>query len=152
MKQSNKNKVLFGFICLLTLFILFVAIRINSNRISNLSNVSYIGDYLQEIKYEDLDNFIVERPDAVIYVSNSSSKDSNRFEKILSGVVKKYNLENNMYFININQTNIVDPIYTNAPELVFYNNNKMSEIIDCNTLNTENKLIRALKERSIIND
>ena len=152
MSQKTKNKILFGFICVLTIFILFIAIKINSNRINNLSNVSYIGNYLQEIKYKDLDNFIVENPDVVIYVSNSSDNDSISFEKRLVKVIRKYNLENNIYYININDTNIVDPIYENDLELVFYSDFKMSEIVDCNTLDTQNKLITALKERGLVND
>ena len=152
MSQKTKNKILFGFICVLTIFILFIAIKINSNRINNLSNVSYIGNYLQEIKYKDLDNFIVENPDVVIYVSNSSDNDSISFEKRLVKVIRKYNLENNIYFINITDTNIVDPIYENDLELVFYSDFKMSEIVDCNTLDTQNKLITALKERGLVND
>ena len=152
MSQKTKNKILFGFICVLTIFILFIAIKINSNRINNLSNVSYIGNYLQEIKYKDLDNFIVENPDVVIYVSNSSDNDSISFEKRLVKVIRKYNLENNIYYININDTNIVDPIYEHDLELVFYSDFKMSEIVDCNTLDTQNKLITALKERGLVND
>ena len=72
--------------------------------------------------------------------------------KISQGIIKKYNLENEVIYININETTIIDPIYQNAPELVFYKDGAISDIIDCSTLKSKKSIINELKERSVIDD
>lgn len=152
MKEITKRRILFCFICTVTVVILFVAVRINTNRINNKNEVSYINDYLSEIKYDEINEVTVENPNMVIYVSNSEDEKSIKFEEIFSRVIKKYSLDNNIFYININNANIVDPFYQNAPELIIYKNQEVKEVIDASYLNTNKKLVNALKERGIIND
>lgn len=152
MKEYTKKVILLSVILFCTLLILFIALRINENRLYEKSLNSKIKRYLTEIKYEEISTHLVERPNAIIYVSNSSNSDVKKFEKKLIPVIKKYNLENEIIYININEVNIVDPIYQNAPELLFYKNNMLEDIIDCNTLKTKKDIIKILKERSVIDD
>ena len=105
-----------------------------------------------EVKYEDLNNYLLETTNSIIYVSNSSSDKSIKFEKIFNKVIEDYELENNIVFININDTNIVDPLYQNAPQLLFYKSNDVIDMIDCNTLKSRKDIIKALEERSVIDD
>lgn len=152
MKENTKKKILFILLCFITLSILFIILRLNSNRKIELLSNSVIKGYLSEIKYEEIESFVKEQPNTVIYISNSSEDDSINFEKSLKKVVKKYNLENEIIYININETTIVDPIYQNAPLLVFYKSGEITDMVDCNTLNNEKNIIDVLKERSVIND
>ena len=55
-------------------------------------------------------------------------------------------------YININGITVVDPFYQSAPELVFYTNGEVSDVIDVSTLKTKDDIIKVLKERSVIND
>ena len=152
MKEKNKKLVLYIVLCVLSLVAVFVCVRTYDNYLDSLNSKSYISDYLSEVKYEDIDNHIVEVPNAIVYVSNSSNKKSTSFEKVFAKVIKKYNLENNITYININGAKIVDQLYQNSPELVFYENGSVKEIVDVSSLNSENKIIKMLKERSVIND
>lgn len=152
MKEQTKKKILLIILCTLTLLVLYVAIRLNSNRKHSLLLNSNIKGYLSEIKYEEIESHIKENPDVIIYVSNSSQNESIKFEKTFKDVIKKYNLENEIIYININETTIIDPIYQNAPELVFYKDGVISDIIDCSTLKGNKKIINELKERSVIDD
>jgi len=152
MSTRTKNKIILIIICILTLAILFAALRFNENRISSINNKSYIGNYLTEIKYSSINDFIVENRNVVIYVSNSNDTKSKDFEKYFSKVIKKYNLESNIYYININDTNIVDLFYQNAPEFIIYKDAEVSEVIDATTLKDYNMIVSSLKERGIINE
>ncbi len=152
MKEQTKKIILLIAICIVTIGILVVALKLNVNMKENLLSESKIKGYLTEINYEEISTHVIEQPKSIIYVSNSSDIKSKNFEKIFKTVIKKYNLENDIIYININNKTIVDPIYQNAPELIFYKDGKIYDMIDCSTLSNKDKIIRALKERSVISD
>ena len=152
MKEQTKKMILLIVICTVTIGILVVALKLNQNREENLLSESKIKNYLTEIKYDEISNHVIEQPSSVIYVSNSSEDSTKKFENIFIPVVKKYNLENEIIYININGITVVDPFYQSAPELVFYTNGEVSDIIDVSTLKTKDDVIKVLKERSVIND
>ena len=152
LKEQTKKKILLAFICIITLVVLVVTLKIHENKENNLLSISKINNYLTEIKYEEIATHVVEQPNTIIYVSNSSKDESIKFENIFKEVIKKYNLENEIIYININNTNIVDPFYQYAPELIFYKDGEVSDMIDCSTLKSKKDIIKELKERSVISD
>ena len=152
MKEKTKNIILLVVICVFTLALLFVALRLNNNIKKDALSSSDIKKYLTEIKYEEISTHVIEQPSTVIYVSNSSDDKSRKFEKEFKKVVKKYNLENEIIYININDVTIVDPVYQYAPELVFYKDGEISDIIDCTILKNSKDIIKELVQRGIIND
>lgn len=152
MKEQTKKNILLVFICVITLAVLFICLKINYNKINNDLSLSSMKGYLTEINYEEISTHVIEQPKSIIYVSNSSDIKSKNFEKIFKTVIKKYNLENDIIYININNKTIVDPIYQNAPELIFYKDGKIYDMIDCSTLSSKDKVINVLKERSVISD
>lgn len=152
MKEKNKKMILLIIICISTLGILFGALKINEARNNEMLSKSVVSNYLHEIKYDSLMDHIVEEPNTIVYVSNSSDKESIKFEKKFKKVIKKYNLESEIVFININNTYIVDPIYQNAPNLVFYKKGHVNDIVDCSNLTSKKSIIKIFEERGIIND
>lgn len=152
MKEKTKKAILLIFVCIVTLAVLVVALNIHKNRQDDLLSTSKIGKYLTEIKYEEISTHVVEQPNTIIYVSNSEEDASIKFENYFKAVVKKYNLENDVIYINIKDTTIIDPIYQYAPELVFYKDGEISDIIDCTNLKSDKDIVKVLKERSVISD
>ncbi len=152
MKEETKRKILLGVICITTLVVLIVALKLNENRKEDELSTSKISNYLTEINYNEISTHVIEEPKAIIYVSNSREDDTKKFDDIFIPVIKEYNLGNEIIYININGTTIADPIYQYAPELVFYKDGKVSDVINLNTLKNKNDIIKLLKERSVIND
>lgn len=152
MKEQTKKIILLVVICVVTLGVLIVALKLHENKQNDLLSKSDISNYLTEINYEEIANHVVEQPSTIIYVSNSSEESTNNFDEIFIPVIKKYNLENDVIYININNGTIIDPVYQYAPELVFYEQGEISDIIDCTTLKTSNDVIKELEERSVIGD
>lgn len=152
MKEKTKKLILYIVLCVATFLALFVAIRLNENRKLDSLSTSIIGENLTEIKYDGISTLLVENPNSVIYVSNSSESDSEDFEKIFANVIKQYNLENEIIYINIYEAKIIDPIYQDAPELIFYKEGVVSDIVDASTLKNKSSIIKILRERDIIND
>ena len=152
MKEQTKKIILLVVICVVTLGVLIVALKLHENKQNDLLSKSDISNYLTEINYEEIANHVVEQPSTIIYVSNSSEESTNNFDEIFIPVIKKYNLENDVIYININNETIIDPAYQYAPELVFYQQGEISDIIDCTTLKTSNDVVKELEERSVIGD
>ncbi len=152
MKEETKRKILLAVICIITLVVLVVALKLNENRKEDELSTSKISNYLTEINYNEISTHVIEQPRAIIYVSNSSEDETKKFDEIFIPVIKKYNLENEIIYININETTLADPIYQYAPELVFYKNGEVSDVINVSTLKDKNDVIKLLKERSVIND
>lgn len=152
MKEKTKKAILLAVICAVTLMVLFVALKLNENRKNDILSTSIIKEYLTEIKYEEISTHVIEQPNTIIYVSNSSDEKSANFEKKFKTVIKKHNLENEIIYININDVTIMDPVYQYAPELVFYQNGEISDIIDCNTIKSSKDITNVLKERGVIGD
>ena len=152
MKEYTKKVILLVAILVVTIAVLVVALKLHDKKMDDLLSESEIKDYLTEIKYEEIENHIIEQPTSIIYVSNSSEDTTRKFDEIFIPVIKKYNLENEVIYININGVTIMDPVYQNAPELVFYKNGEISDMIYVSTLNNSDDIIDVLKERSVISD
>lgn len=152
MKEKTKKFILLAVICVVTLAVLFIALKLNENRKNDILSTSGMKDYLTEIKYEEISTHVIEQPNAVVYVSSSSDDESLSFEKKFKTVIKKYNLENEIIYININGETIIDPVYQYAPELIFYEGGEISDIIDCMTIKNSKDIVKELKERGVISD
>ncbi len=152
MKEYTKRVILLVVICVVTISVLVVVLKIHDRQEKDKLSTSRIDNYLTEIKYEEISTHVVEQPSIIIYVSNSSDDATKKFDELFIPIVKKYNLENEIIYININETIIVDPIYQNSPELIFYHDGEISDIIDCTTLKSNKDIIKELKERSVISD
>lgn len=152
MREKVKNRILLIIICFFTIVILIVSLKLNDNRIKNDLSLSQLEEYLTEINYEEISDYIIEQPSIIIYVSNSSKQSDKKFENLLKPIIRKYNLENDIVYINTNDTTIIDPIYQNSPELVIYKDGEITDIVDCTTLRSKKSIIKLLKERGVIND
>ena len=152
MKEQTKRVILLVVICVVTLSVLIIALKLHENKENNLLATSDISNYLTEINYDEIENHVIEQPSAIIYVSNSSEEKTIDFEKIFIPVIKEYNLENDIIYININETTIADPFYQNAPELIFYENAEVKDVVDVSTLNKSSEVEEIFKERSVIGD
>ena len=152
MKEYTKRLILLIVICLFTLILLFVTIKLHEKRNNEILSISNLDGYLTEIKYMDLETHIIEQPNAIVYISNSGDDVSRKFEDILKEVIIKHNLENEITYININNSEITDPVYRHSPSLVFYNKGQIEDIIDCSSLNSIKHIIKIFEERGVVID
>ena len=91
-----------------------------------------MNQYLTVINYNELDNYITENKDAVIYVSVLGNKEINKFEEKFKKSIIDNNLKNEILYLdlsneNINYTTKKLQIDTNFPYLVVYTNGKITD-------------------------
>ena len=98
----------------------------------NKLNTSIMNEYLTVINYNELDNYIVENKDAIIYVSILGNEDINKFEKKFKSVVLENNLKNTILYLDITNENIEHAtkklqIEQDFPYLVVYTNGNITD-------------------------
>lgn len=98
----------------------------------NKLNTSIMHEYLTVINYNELDNYIVENKDAIVYVSILGNEDINNFERKFKSVVLENNLKNNILYLDITNENIGNvtkklQIEQEFPYLVVYTNGVITD-------------------------
>lgn len=93
-------------------------------------NKGILNDYLTVINYNELDDYIIENKNAVIYVSKLGDEDINRFEKSFKNVIVDNNLKNLILYLDI--SDVDDKVYdklkidSNLPYIVVYTDGEIT--------------------------
>lgn len=100
-------------------------------------NTSIMNNYLTVINYNELDNYIIENKDAIIYVSILGNEDINKFEKKFKNIIAEYNLRNDILYLDISNENIQTAtkklqITDEFPYLIVYTNGIITDTYSIN--------------------
>lgn len=116
----------------------------------NELNTSIMNEYLTVINYNELDNYIIENKDAIIYVSILGNEEINRFERKFKNAILDNNLKNNILYLDLTNENINIvtkklKIDENFPYLVVYTNGIITDTYNIAKNNySSNKTIKYL--------
>lgn len=110
----------------------------------NKLNTSIMQEYLTVINYNELDNYIIENKDAIIYVSILGNEDIYRFEKKFKNIISENNLKNNILYLDLtneNQEKVSKKlkIEQDFPYLVVYTNGQITDTYNIADTNYSNK-------------
>lgn len=141
-KQYGK----FILLCLVTITVLSYILYYNLKK----EEPSVLTGYINEIKYNGINNYIIENSHVVIYATSSNS--NKQFENNLKNIVIKYNLsEKIVYYKNTNYKETKDTAYNKTNILVFYYNRKITKIISTKNMSYD-KLLKLFKEVELIDE
>jgi len=124
----------------------------------NKLNTSIMDKYLTVINYNELDNYIIENKNAVIYVSILGNEDISKFEKKFKNLVSEHNLKNDILYLDISNENISIAtkklnIDEEFPYLVVYTNGVITDTYSINDNNYSNtKIEKYLNRIGVINN
>ncbi|MEG0826257.1 MAG: DUF6568 family protein [Bacilli bacterium] len=150
----RKNYYIVSIILIATLLIVITFVHFYKEFIKN---EILMTDTIKEIKEVDLENFIIENPDIIIYLSNGTSKN---FEKKFVNLIKENGLSKEIYYFNrynkkVNQ--IFKPYLNNNESLleidniILFENGKIKHILYQNKYNiNENDVRYFLNSNEII--
>ena len=98
----------------------------------NKLNKSIMNEYLTVINYNELDNYISENGNAVIYVSILGNEEINRFEKKFKNTIVDNNLRNDILYLDLTNEDKLNAtkklgINQNFPYLVVYTHGKITD-------------------------
>ena len=124
----------------------------------NMLSTSIMDKYLMVINYNELDNYIIENKDAVIYVSILGNEDINNFEKKFRNVIADNNLKNDILYLDISDENIDEAVKKlnidkEFPYLVVYTNGVITDTYSINDNGYSNsKVEKYLNRIGVINN
>lgn len=110
-----KNYIILGIVLLVSFLILYYLYLWFDNYNESKLNVPILDKYMDIINYNELNDYLVENPDSIIYVSVLENSDIRAFEKKLKTAFKKHEITNEMLYMNvtddINRINSNDYMY-----------------------------------------
>lgn len=97
---------------------------------------SIMGNYLFEINYKELDDYLVENQSAIIYVSKVGNEKIRNFEKKFINAINQNDLKNKILYLDLsnykgdtnNMYTINDKDITSVPNISVFKNGKLDDI------------------------
>ena len=129
--------------------------EIKENRIGT----PIMNEYLNVINYNELDNYLIENKDVIIYVSVLND-DTRKFEKKFKNIINSYSLNNSMLYLNLTDesnknVNVFMEKYDilSLPCIIIFRNGKVYRIYEiANKKYDVELLISYFRIEGIIND
>lgn len=98
---SFKNYIILSAIIVVTLLLLYYFyVWVDVYKESKI-NIPIMDKYMDVINYNELDNYLVENPNAMLYVSVLDNEEIRRFEKDLKNQFEEKKINNKLLYLNI---------------------------------------------------
>ena len=160
--KISKNYIILALVLIITAVIAIYFFKWYRTYQDSKLNTMILDEYMQVIRYNELEDYLTENKDAVIYVSKLKNQEIRTFEKKFKNIVLKNNLSNKILYLNVtdeNNSNFkVENITKNnsikeLPLIVVYRDGNLYNIYNIKENNYNlNLLINFLKEEEIIDD
>ena len=147
-KIPLKNYFILGIILASSIFIV---LYINKLYLSTKNNDNILNGFIKEIKIQEIDNYIIENPNFIIYLGYKNN-DNKSFEKKFKKLVTKYDLQRDIVFIDINQFNDVafnefcnkyaGELLNKDSSLIIIDNQKVIDVLDITKENSDIELVK----------
>ena len=169
-KEKNiplKNYIILAVVLILSIIlVIYFYMWYNAYEESKL-NTMIMDKYLQVINYNELNNYLVENKDAVIYSSVLEDQKIRNFEKKFKNIIIKNSLNNDILYLDLTEElkdknitkdiketyNINNQDIANTPSIMIFKDGKLYSIYNIKDNNYNiNNLVDYLEEEDIIND
>ncbi len=139
-----KNYIYLLIILLISILLLIYIYTWYKNYKENQLNTGIMNNYLTVINYNELDDYIIENKDAIIYVSILGNKEINKFEEKFKNNIIKENLKNAILYLDLTNENIPSAVKKlqideEFPYLVVYTNGKITDTYNIKEANYNTK-------------
>ncbi|MGN1342501.1 MAG: DUF6568 family protein [Bacilli bacterium] len=164
---SLKNYIILAVVLILSIIlVIYFYMWYNAYEESKL-NTMIMDKYLQVINYNELNNYLVENKDAVIYSSVLEDQKIRDFEKKFKNIIIKNSLNNDILYLDLTEElknknitkdiketyNINGQDITNTPSIMIFKDGQLYSIYNIKEKNYNiNHLINYLEEEDIIDD
>ncbi len=96
-----KNYIILGIIIVITIFILYYFYMWYDAYNESKINMPIMNRYMDVINYNELEDFITENPDTLIYVSVLEDEEIREFEKEFKNQFKNKNVLNDILYLDL---------------------------------------------------
>ncbi len=159
-----KNYILLSIVLILTIVVVIYFFLWKNTYEKSKLQTPILDDYLLVINYNELNNYLVENKDAIIYVSKLNNENIRLFENKFKNIINKNNLNNKILYLDLTEelkeNNIVKKInkkygkeMTEVPTIVIIKDGKISSSYNIKENKYNIKLLeKYLEKEDVIND
>lgn len=159
-----KNYILLSIVLILTIVVVIYFFLWKNTYEKNKLQTPILDDYLLVINYNELNNYLVENKDAIIYVSKLNDESIRLFENKFKNIINKNNLNNKILYLDLTEelkeNNIVKEInkkygkeMTEIPSIIIIKDGKISSSYNIKENKYNIKLLeKYLEKEDVIND
>ena len=159
-----KNYILLSIVLILTIVVVINLFLWKNTYEKSKLQTPILDDYLLVINYNELNNYLVENKDAIIYVSKLNDESIRLFENKFKNIINKNNLNNKILYLDLTEelkeNNIVKEInkkygkeMTEVPTIVIIKDGKISSSYNIKENKYNIKLLeKYLEKEDVIND
>ena len=161
-----KNYIILGIIIVVTLLLLHYFYMWFDAYNETKLNRPILDKYMEVINYNELDNYLIENPNTIIYVSVLEDSEIRNFEKKLKEVFKNGEINNEVLYLDItddiksksikkemkekyssNSVSILD-----VPAILIIDNGKLKSINTISSINYDIERIKSLINGTVFNE
>jgi len=104
---------------------------------SNRNKISILGDYFDVINYNELENYLVENNDVILYVSVLDNLDTRNFENKLISAIRNFSFSDNILYMDLTSYKENSVLYNNIvnkydlyslPCILFFNDGVLKDV------------------------
>ena len=163
-EKPLKNYILLSIVLILTIVVVIYFFLWKNTYEKSKLQTPILDDYLLVINYNELNNYLVENKDAIIYVSKLNNENIRLFENKFKNIINKNNLNNKILYLDLTEelkeNNIVKKInkkygkeMTEVPTIVIIKDGKISSSYNIKENKYNIKLLeKYLEKEDVIND
>lgn len=159
---SFKNYVILAGVLILSIILVIYFYKWYDMYEKSENSVSVLNGYLSIINYNEIDDYLVENKNAVIYISSSGTAEVKDFEKKFINIINKYDLNNNILFLDLSSEDEDSQLFNNIklkyriknlPSFIVFKNGAIYDIYDIKVNNYSiDKVIHYLIEVGVVDD
>ena len=101
----KKNYVIVVIMAIVVIALVFYLAKLYTNATLN-QNSSVISNYLSNVTLEEMDNYLLENPDIIVYWADREDLTNEKFEKQLKKYIVKNNLQKYFVFVDIKDIDV----------------------------------------------
>ncbi len=169
-KEKNiplKNYILLSVILIITIILVIYLYMWYTTYQDSKLNTPIMDKYLQIVNYNELDNYLVENKDTIIYSSVLNDEKIRSFEIKFRKLISNSSVDEEILYLDLTSElknksikekikekyNFENQNMTNTPSIIIFEDGKITDIYDIKSTNYDiNKLENYLVERGVISD
>lgn len=146
----KKNYILLGLLAVITILaVIYMCKWYRASENYYLEN-SVMKELVGEVKELEFENYVLENPDIVIYISNDQSETTKKFEKKLKNYILEENLKS--HFIYVNGKESTEKFLLNFKKNYFVDGIKEVKITYPNLLILEDGKVKDILYRTVLEE
>lgn len=153
-----KNYIILAVILIFTILLVVYLFNWQSVYQKNKLQEPILDKYLMVINYNELDDYLVENKEAIVYVSVLNDEKIRMFENKFKNIIIKNDLNNKILYLNLTNESVeINKKYlsnlSEVPTLIIFDEGKVVESYSIKDNNYDIKAFeRFLEKEEIIND